>query len=101
MLQLHGASEFYNQTLGYCQFYSNPDNSETYWLPQTDNITRFITKTPDCEVHIYDNRTQDIKILGDGSVEIDGIIWPYDQYCASYVEGKNGDEVCWHSFVIK
>ena len=96
-----GQREYFNQTLELCQPYLNPNESETFWLPEVSNNTRFITKAQDCEVHIYDNRTQDIKILGDGSVEIDGIIWPYDQYCASFVEGQNGDEVCWHCFVIK
>jgi len=70
-----GQREYFNQTLELCQPYLNPNESETFWLPEVSNNTRFITKAQDCEVHIYDNRTQDIKILGDGSVKIDGIIW--------------------------
>ena len=92
--------DYYNQTHGKCQPYSNSNKSETFWLPDANiSSTRFITKTPDCEVNSYDNRTDNIKFLEDGSVEIDGIIWPYDQYCASYTEGHNGDEVCKHNLL--
>merc|ERR1712150_138284 len=84
-----GHGEYYNVTLGQCQFYLNP---ETFWLPEV-NVSRFIPKVPECgDIHIHDDRTKDIKFLNDGSVAIDGIIWPYDQYCASYAEGQNGFE---------
>ena len=58
------------------------------------NFTRFIIKGLECDNRIHDNRTKDIKFLNTGSVDINGIIWPYDQYCANYIEGHNGVEVC-------
>ena len=67
--------------------------SETFWLPEVKGA-RYISKALEGDIHVHDNRTKDIKFLGDGSVEIDGIIFPYDQYCASYAEGQTGSEVC-------
>ena len=63
-------------------------------MPELNGTKIIYNNFTSCDVHFHDNRTKDINFLDDGSVEIEGIIWPNDQYCASYVEGHNGAKVC-------
>ena len=54
----------------------------------------FLKRPLQCEEYQpFDKREKNIDFLYDGSVSIEGQIYPYDQYCVSYVEDFNGNEV--------
>ena len=54
----------------------------------------FLKRPLQCEEYQpFDKREKNIDFLYDGSVSIEGQIYPYDQYCISYVEDFNGNEV--------
>ena len=88
-------SKYFNNSLGKCQHYANPKKEDTSWSPKMlKNDGVFLKRPLKCEKYQpFDKREKNIDFLYDGSVSIEGQIYPYDQYCASYVEGYNGNEV--------